>query len=166
MSRREDHVKTFVIDLANNIRVHTSTDSARIPAGGVKFANEGELAALAEGWSGERLLELWNKLPGVTTVRKFTDRNTAVRRIWGAVQKLEPTKTERIVALLKQPSGATLEAVMVLTGWQPHSVRGFISAQLSKRMGFRIKSFSRDGKRIYRIVSKPAARGARRKENA
>lgn len=42
---------------------------------------------------------------------------------------------------------------MDLTGWQSHSVRGFISAQLGKRMGFQIQSFKRDGERIYRIRS-------------
>ena len=42
---------------------------------------------------------------------------------------------------------------MDLTGWQSHSVRGFISAQLGKRMGFKIQSFKRDGERIYRIHS-------------
>ena len=42
---------------------------------------------------------------------------------------------------------------MDLTGWQSHSVRGFISAQLRKRMGFKIQSFKRDGERIYRIRS-------------
>ena len=43
---------------------------------------------------------------------------------------------------------------MDLTGWQPHSVRGFISAQIGKRMGFKIQSFKRDGERIYRIRPK------------
>jgi uncharacterized protein DUF3489 len=61
------------------------------------------------------------------------------------------TKTARVIALLKQPSGATLKAIMALTGWQSHSVRGFISAQLLKKMHFRIQSFKRGGERVYRI---------------
>jgi len=56
-----------------------------------------------------------------------------------------------MIALLKRPSGATLNELMAETGWQAHSVRGFISGQLSKRLGFRIKSFKRDGERVYRI---------------
>jgi len=40
---------------------------------------------------------------------------------------------------------------MTATGWQAHRVRGFISAQLSKRMGLRVKSFPREGQRVYRI---------------
>ena len=151
-------MKTFVVDSNNTIRAHASEDFSKRES---YFAEEPELAALAEAWSGSRLVEIWNKLPGVKPVSKFRDRKTAVRRIWLAAQKVEAPKTERVVDLLKQPSGATLEALMTLTGWQPHSVRGFISAQLSKRMGLRIKSFRRDGQRIYRIVSK----GPRQKEN-
>jgi hypothetical protein len=105
------------------------------------------------------LVEIWNQLPNVNAVTRFTDRTTAVRRIWAKIQEMAPskkppaptTKAEQIVALLKGPSGASLQAIMDLTGWQPHSVRGFISAQLSKRMGLKIRSFKRDGERIYRI---------------
>jgi hypothetical protein len=61
------------------------------------------------------------------------------------------TKTETILALLRQPSGATLTALMRATQWQAHSVRGFISGQLGKRMGMRVKSFRRDGDRVYRL---------------
>jgi hypothetical protein len=63
------------------------------------------------------------------------------------------SKTEQVIALLKQPSGASLKGIMALTGWQAHSVRGFISGQLSKKLGLRVKSFKRDGERIYRIRS-------------
>jgi len=63
------------------------------------------------------------------------------------------TKTERVIALLKRPSGATLKAIMTLTGWQPHSVRGFLSAQLGKRKGLKVESTKRRGQRYYRIVS-------------
>jgi hypothetical protein len=156
-----------------------ATSQVTVPKGGYKFASAPELATLAAGWPVTRLVEIWNKLPKVTAVRRFTDRKTAVRRIWGALQELEPsstssspksragrdkeparagrasgrdgTKTERIIALLKRPSGATLNELMAETDWQPHSVRGFISGQLSKRMGFRIKSFKRAGDRVYRI---------------
>jgi len=127
--------------------------------GSVEFSSESELGKLAAKWPARRLVEIWNQLPNVNRVARFTDRRTAVRRIWAKIQELEPrgkppapiTKADRIVALLKASSGASLGAIMELTGWQPHSVRGFISAQLSKRMGLKIRSFKRDGERIYRI---------------
>ena len=161
---------TFTIDSQNNVARHDS--AAAIPEGSPAFSTEAELATLAESWPATRLVTIWNALPGVQPVRKFTDRKTAVRRIWAALDKSasaspEPkspktqtvskpklaagTKTERVIALLRRPEGATLKALLAATGWQPHSVRGFISAQLSKRMGLRVKSFTREGQRVYRI---------------
>ena len=140
------------------------TPKGKHPPSALTFSSERELRILAADWPGIQLVEIWNQLPSVKKLTRFTDRNTAMRRIWNAVQDLEPqdsesaaggsgrgTKAERVVALLKGPSGASLRAIMDLTGWQSHSVRGFISAQLGKRMGFRIQSFKRDGERIYRI---------------
>lgn len=139
---------------------HPSSDSS------VKFSSERELRMLVADWPCAQLVQIWNQLPGVKPVTRFTDRDTAIRRIWSAVQDLVSpdrasaavspdlgTKAERVMTLLKSPSGASLRAIMDLTGWQPHSVRGFISAQLAKRMGFQIQSFKRDGERIYRIRS-------------
>ena len=53
--------------------------------------------------------------------------------------------------LLREPSGGTLKAIMEATGWQPHSVRGFISAQLIKKRKLKVKSFKRNGERVYKI---------------
>ena len=41
--------------------------------------------------------------------------------------------------------------LMDVTGWQSHSVRGFLSRQLSKKRGLRVKSFTRNGERVYKI---------------
>ena len=164
VTTREYVVKTFVIDRVDNVAVYAG--SAPLPEGTAAFASEKQWAALVADWPLARLVGVWNGLPGLQPVSKFTDRATAVHRIWRAVQKLEPagTKTERMVALLRQPSGATLRELMAATGWQPHSVRGFISAQVSKKMGFRINSFKREGERVYRIVRNRTSRKNRRKE--
>jgi hypothetical protein len=61
------------------------------------------------------------------------------------------TKAGQIIAFLKQPTGATLEAIMAATGWQAHSVRGFISGHLVKKMKLRVRSLRQDGKRVYAI---------------
>jgi hypothetical protein len=46
------------------------------------------LADLATQWPADRLLAVWNSLPGVTPVKKFTDRKTAISRIWVRIQDL------------------------------------------------------------------------------
>jgi uncharacterized protein DUF3489 len=56
-----------------------------------------------------------------------------------------------VIALLEQPEGATLKAIMKATGWQAHSVRGFVSGPLGKKMSLRIRSFTRDGERVYKL---------------
>ncbi len=147
-------MKTFVIDSANRAKAYASSERARHSGGGAQFATEKDFASVSTDWPMLRLVAIWNKLPGVRPVRKFRDRNTALRRIWAAIQVLMPgqsTKTDLVIGLLKQPSGATLKEIMAATGWQSHSVRGFISAQLSKRLGFRVMSFKRQGERVYRI---------------
>ena len=62
------------------------------------------------------------------------------------------SKTAKLLDLLKRPSGATLKELIKAPGWQPHSVRGFLSGTVSKKMGARVKSFKREGQRAYRIA--------------
>jgi hypothetical protein len=65
------------------------------------------------------------------------------------------TKTAKILALLRRPSGATLQELRKATGWQAHSVRGFLSGTLKKKMGVRVDSAHRaDGERTYRVISR------------
>jgi len=63
-----------------------------------------------------------------------------------------PTKAATVIDLLREPSGATLKAIMAATGWQAHSVRGFISAQLVKKRKLKVKSFKRNAERVYKIL--------------
>jgi hypothetical protein len=54
--------------------------------------------------------------------------------------------------MLRQPKGATLKEIMHATGWQAHSVRGFISGSLVKRAELKVSSSRRsDGERVYRV---------------
>jgi Protein of unknown function (DUF3489) len=64
------------------------------------------------------------------------------------------SKTAKILDLLKRTNGASLKELGKVTGWLPHSLRGFLSGALRKKMKLSIESFRRDdAERAYRISS-------------
>jgi hypothetical protein len=56
----------------------------------------------------------------------------------------QSSKTAKVLDLLKRPGGATLKELMKPTGWQAHSVRGFLSGTLGKKMGLTVTSAKAD----------------------
>jgi hypothetical protein len=180
---------TFTITVDNNITAFAAAE--QVPEGQDRFATEKEFAKLSADWPLTRFPEVWNAFAGVVPfdtlrpIKKFTDRKTAVTRIWKAIQALTPapapqaapvapkkgktakdttakdaTPTTRegskkaiVLDMLKRPDGATLKDIMDATEWQAHSVRGFISGSLGKKMGLTVESFKRpDGDRAYRLA--------------
>ncbi|OFW39988.1 MAG: hypothetical protein A3J28_00185 [Acidobacteria bacterium RIFCSPLOWO2_12_FULL_60_22] len=77
--------------------------------------------------------------------RKAKGRKKAARGRQGA---REGSKKAAILELLHRPMGATLKDIMAAAGWQAHSVRGFISGAIVKKMGLKVESQKRaDGER-------------------
>jgi hypothetical protein len=189
---------TYTIDTENSITAHCSKQEA---GDGESFSSHQELASLVASWPANRLIEVWNGIPGLTPVKKFTDRKSGIARIWKAIQSLdggaataspelahkanaglkaekvksaaklpakppkgrkaaakplvtrEGSKKAEVLALLKRKGGATLSEIMKKTKWQAHSVRGFISGVLGKKMGLNVVSVRRDdGERVYAIT--------------
>ena len=200
---------TFTLDTDNNITAHDATPAAQDNV--VAFATEKELTKLSADWPITRFVEVWNAFAGappfgdLKPVKKFTDRKTAVARIWKAIQTLgeellrasirdteaklkaartapapaqggprcaeesqggqtaatkdaapttrDGSKKAIVLDMLKRPDGATLADIMSATSWQAHSVRGFISGSLGKKMGLTVESFKRqDGTRAYKLA--------------
>ena len=203
---------TFTLDTDNNISAHDATPAAQDNV--VAFATEKELTKLSADWPITRFVEVWNAFAGappfgdLKPVKKFTDRKTAVARIWKAIQTLgeellragirnaeaklkaartaptpapqaapvAPKKTKAakgttaenltptaregskkgiVLELIRRPDGASLKEIADATQWQAHSIRGFISGSLGKKMGLTVESFKRaDGERAYRTAAK------------
>ena len=202
-------MKPFAIDNDNNITAFTAAE--QIPEGQEHFTSVKELAALAASWPGDRLVTIWNSFAGVAgfgadlkPVKKFTNRATAIRRIFAAIQKLDgvaPTaaseaastakapkaataakkgakgasakpklvkgakaakkavtprdgsKKQIVLDMLRAKGGATMAEIAKATDWQNHTIRGFISGTLTKKMGLAIESTKNDqGERQYRIA--------------
>ena len=109
--------------------------------GGSTFASEQEFQKLATEWPMKRLVAIWNHLPGVQPVTRFTDRKTAVARIWRAMQPQtevdcttarpryktaqhqpvfrEGSKAAQVLTLLCRPEGATLNEIRNQTDGRP-----------------------------------------------
>ena len=64
----------------------------------------------------------------------------------------EGSKTATILELLKRPGGASAKELLKATGWQPHSLRGFLSGTVGKKMGLTVISTKgEDGERSYSV---------------
>ncbi len=65
------------------------------------------------------------------------------------------TKHDRILTLLSRSEGATVCELMEATGWQQHSIRGFLAGTVKKKLGLKLTSSRSDGVlRCYRIQTK------------
>jgi hypothetical protein len=192
---------TFTIETDNNITAFAAVEDALNHGIGTTegtFSTEKELTKLSAAWPIARFAEVWNGFAGVVPfdslkpIKKFTDRKTAIARIWKVIQVLTPAPAQHaapvapkkakatkeakskggapiaqsaakgpregskkaiVLDLLKRAEGATLKEIMAATDWQAHSVRGFISGSLGKKMGLKIDSAKReDGERVYHAV--------------
>ena len=109
-------MRLFAIDNDNTITAFPAAE--QIPEGQEQFASEKELAKLATNWPADRLANVWNSFAGVAgfgsdlkPIKKFTDRKTAVARIWKAIQKLDtPTPQETAPAARQVPDVAPKKA--------------------------------------------------------
>ena len=102
---------TFAIDTDNNITAFTAAE--QVPEGQDRFATEKEFAKLSADWPITRFVEVWNAFAGVVPfddlkpVKKFTDRKTAVTRIWKAIQALTPAPAPQAAPVAPKKAKAT-----------------------------------------------------------
>jgi hypothetical protein len=91
--------------------------------------------------------------PGRTTPGKKGAKRAKRARVPNkAAGARQGSKTEKVLDLLKRPGGATTKELIKATGWQPHSVRGFLSGTVGKKMGLAVTSAKgEDGERRHSI---------------
>jgi uncharacterized protein DUF3489 len=63
------------------------------------------------------------------------------------------SKQSHVIAMLQSPNGATIGAMMKATGWQQHSVRGFLAGVVRKRLKLKLDSKRVDDERVYRVAA-------------
>jgi hypothetical protein len=133
---------------------------AALNDGEIVVASKEELQAAP--LTGKRLLALWNALPGVEKRRRVGDRAALVEQLWSAIERLpepepradpkRPSKQDVVIAMLRQPEGATVDEVASVTGWQRHTVRGVFSGSLKKKLRLTLASVKEERGRVYRIA--------------
>jgi hypothetical protein len=91
---------------------------------------------------------------------------TAAHPSQPSVTQIDPGKKEqaaskrsRVIAMLQSPGGATITAMMQETGWQPHSVRGFLAGVVRRKLKLKLQSNSH---RVYRIAGEGSLRASSR----
>jgi hypothetical protein len=82
----------------------------------------------------------------------------AGKRAWSHKEQEAGTKAAAVLKKLQMAKGATIDQLMTATGWQAHSVRGFLSGTVRKKLGLNLVSeLGKDGLRRYRITAGPDA---------
>ena len=111
------------------------------------------------------LLRIWQAIQSLDGSAAARPASTRARNKTRAGQAGDPTrtrsaevvarpgsKTAKVLAMLRQAEGATLQQIMSVTGWQAHSVRGFVSGTLGKKLHLTVVSAKgEDGQRRYSV---------------
>ena len=87
------------------------------------------------------------KLPKTPTAR--------TRKTAPIASTMTETKQSVVLTMLRRENGASIAEIIVATEWQPHSVRGFMSGALKKRLGIDVisKKDVESGKRRYYVAA-------------
>jgi hypothetical protein len=101
-----------------------------------------------------------NKLAGLAPAAKSAQKPVGNAKTNSANPD---SKQSRVIAMLQLPAGATIAAMIKATGWQKHSVRGFLAAVVRKRLRLRLTSEKMNGNRVYRIAGAGKAKSERRR---
>ena len=90
--------------------------------------------------------------PKAKKAAKGARKGAKPRRAKEATTPRPESKGGKVLALIRRPKGATLTELAKLTGWQNHSIRGYLSGTVGKKMGLSVVSGKgEDGERTYSI---------------
>ena len=92
-----------------------------------------------------------NRTTVARQVQQRSSLKSSTRRQQTSQAERAGSKQTQVIALLRSPVGATIDAMTKATGWQHHSVRGFLSGIVRKKLALNLVSEAGEGGRVYRI---------------
>jgi hypothetical protein len=92
-------------------------------------------------------------------LQRKTKFEVQVDRVRSIGKQRADGKQAGVIALLQAPAGATIDAMAGATGWQSHSVRGFLAGVVRKKLGLNLISEAGDAGRVYRIKKEDGSVG-------
>ena len=106
-----------------------------------------------------------NKKPALSSAASAVAVKAAQRSAGNAKTNIAnpDSKQSRVIAMLRTPAGATITGMMKATGWQKHSVRGFLAGVVRKRLKLKLISEKVNGNRVYQIAGVGRAKPERRR---
>src|SRR5262245_53991309 len=103
------------------------------------------------------------KSPAASVAPVFVSKSSQQSVVDPKSNSIDPdSKQSRVIAMLQSPAGATIASMMEVTGWQPHSVRGFLAGVVRKRLKLKLGSKKVDGTRVYQITSNNSRKSGHR----
>ena len=137
------------------------------PGDALRFCPAGVVAEVGLRWCGARPSSTERRISMSKSAKKRSPSKSASsapsakpsRRTVGDTRPENinsGSKQSRVLAMLQSPAGATIAAVMKATGWQAHSVRGFLAGVVRKRLKLELGSTKVDGNRVYQITKRDA----------
>ena len=159
--RRADHNRPYSLRITKAGLKAIAVEAPDEPVGEarVNSAAGADLTVLAARSNVPTIRQPRPSKSAVNKKRNVATKTTASKKPSG--KGATGSKQDNVLSLLRRPEGASLDALVKATGWQKHSVRGFLAGTVRKKLKLPLVSEKVDNIRIYRIGKATAAKDAK-----